>query len=238
MNFKYLICAFIGCMMSYSAFSASVYVVINCSNAVTTAQSQMCAGTTPNCGSSSTSVRPNTTYGYCGAFSVSGQSSKSILCFTTQAICQSFNECGDDYYTTTLPAVVLSSSGIGATTTTNDAQFTCCKTCGPGAWSDVSGQNYQQRYQRQCTTTGTCSNINQSTMMQRRCKAGYYNTKGLEYQSGTVPSCTSCATATGNTNSTSAAGAYAITQCYVPSGISQTNSIGTFEYTSSCYYSN
>lgn len=52
-----------------------------------------------------------------------------------------------------------------------------------------------------------------------RCNAGYY---------GDGTTCTSCATATGNANATSAKGTTLITGCYVPSGTNGSDTIGSW----------
>ena len=76
-----------------------------------------------------------------------------------------------------------------------------------------------------CPIYATCPGGNNSTFT---CNAGYY-------KNGTA--CTSCKTATGNSNSTSAAGATSITNCYVPSGTTESGDSGDFTYMTSCYYS-
>lgn len=61
-----------------------------------------------------------------------------------------------------------------------------------------------------------------------RCNAGYF---------GDGYTCTSCATATGNANATSAKGSTLITHCYIPNGGTGSNSTGNWSIVGgSCPY--
>ncbi|MBO8407247.1 MAG: hypothetical protein IAC77_02165 [Proteobacteria bacterium] len=59
-------------------------------------------------------------------------------------------------------------------------------------------------------------------------RAGYYGDAGNYGRN-----CTKCPG-----SGTSAAGSTSITDCYMPSGSTGSDSSGTFIYTSTCYYSN
>lgn len=52
-----------------------------------------------------------------------------------------------------------------------------------------------------------------------RCNTGYF---------GNGSTCTSCATATGNANATSARGSTLITHCYIPNGGTGSDSVGNW----------
>lgn len=73
-----------------------------------------------------------------------------------------------------------------------------------------------------CPSNATCSGGNNSTFV---CNKGYY-------KNGT--SCTACP----SSGTTSTTGATAITQCYIPTGTSFSDSTGSGTYTGNCYYSN
>ncbi|MDR2413102.1 MAG: solute carrier organic anion transporter [Rickettsiales bacterium] len=100
-----------------------------------------------------------------------------------------------------------------------------CASCDSDSfYSDVSGKNYQSRTTRTCN----CETCQSSTSY--RCKSGYF---------GTSQSCTSCATATGNSAATSIAGMNTlITQCQLSEGYGQSDTTGSWTYSSACYYQN
>jgi hypothetical protein len=94
-------------------------------------------------------------------------------------------------------------------------------TCSASGWTDVSGQNYQRMVSCSgsgCSTTSTTS---------YRCKSGYY---------GSSTSCSSCASATGNSAATSAAGSTAIGNCYLPAGTSWSDSRGSGVVAGNCHW--
>ncbi|MDR0741773.1 MAG: hypothetical protein LBF28_03295 [Rickettsiales bacterium] len=77
------------------------------------------------------------------------------------------------------------------------------------------------------------------------CQAGYYLSGAScaacarnKFKSDTgTGACTSCATATeNNAAATASTGSAAITECYIPSGIEQTDTTGTFSYEENCFY--
>lgn len=76
-----------------------------------------------------------------------------------------------------------------------------------------------------CPENATCRGGNSSMFI---CDAGYY-TNGTR--------CIKCATATGNSVATSAAGALGITDCYLPSGTTVSDNNGIFNFTANCPYS-
>lgn len=89
---------------------------------------------------------------------------------------------------------------------------TCPDECPDSTWEDVSGQNYQVR----------CGGSILLPSCEYQCKAGYY---------GTGTTCTACPSP-----GTSAVGATAITECYIPSGTSFSDGTGSGTYKSDCYY--
>lgn len=95
----------------------------------------------------------------------------------------------------------------------------CPDTCPNTTWTDVSGQNYQVR----------CNDSQRLTYCENRCKQGYY---------GSSTACERCLASGGTYGTTSGPGASAITECYLPSGTSFSNSTGSGTYTDNCYYTN
>lgn len=89
---------------------------------------------------------------------------------------------------------------------------TCPDECPNLTWGDVSGKNYQAR----------CDGNMLSPSCEYQCKAGYY---------GTGTTCTACPSP-----GTSAVGATAITECYIPSGTPFSDGTGSGTYKSDCYY--
>lgn len=59
------------------------------------------------------------------------------------------------------------------------------------------------------------------------CKAGYYKS---------LNACISCWDSTGNMSATSEAGGTSVNDCYIPSGVNITDTIGIYSFTSKCYY--
>ena len=64
-----------------------------------------------------------------------------------------------------------------------------------------------------------------------KCAVGYYGTPTIGNQK-----CTRCPSSGGIVGTTAASGSTAITDCYLPSGSSDSDSTGSFTYTTNCYY--
>ncbi|MBR1953918.1 MAG: hypothetical protein IKA25_02485 [Alphaproteobacteria bacterium] len=110
---------------------------------------------------------------------------------------------------------------------------TQCDSCGAGImpiWSSPK-TGYQSLTEFSCGLTTGCE-CTQSTKY--RCAAGYYGTASYSQLNG-YRGCTRCPSS-GGVYGTSAAGSTEITSCYMPSGKSMTDDVGTYEYTSNCYY--
>lgn len=86
---------------------------------------------------------------------------------------------------------------------------------------------YQYRYCTPCSQYGECE-----WGVHYRCAPNYYG-KTTDGESGCSP-CPSSGTVSGRSDG----GAESITECYIPSGSTGTDSSGSFTYTSKCYYSN
>lgn len=142
-------------------------------------------------------------------------------------------------------------------TITNYAQWDCCNnnTECHGYRIDYSftGADGSVLWKRpkQCSTNGSCNTVTASGKTSIYCNTGYYSSKGLSSYTITGSGaqlnptnntsklgCTLCSTATSNDAATSATGANAITKCYVPSGTTGSDTAGSFQYTSDCYYTN
>lgn len=94
-------------------------------------------------------------------------------------------------------------------------------TCGSGYYGTAKSETTGCTA---CPSNAACDGGNGSTFV---CDAGYY-------KNGTV--CTQCATATGHNSATSAAGSTAITDCYLPTLTSFSDSTGSGRYRGACYY--
>lgn len=70
------------------------------------------------------------------------------------------------------------------------------------------------------------------TTTSARCQKGYYGTATLNASNTSCSGCTPCP-ASGTTAET---GATAITECYIPSGTTSSDTTGAFKYTENCYY--
>lgn len=93
--------------------------------------------------------------------------------------------CATGYTTSTSLSSSGASNGDGTFICTNvqPVSITSCKCVSGTTWNDVSGQNYQRN-------TEYCTSGN-SHASAYRCKAGYYNTKGVA-EGTAIPSCTQC----------------------------------------------
>lgn len=76
--------------------------------------------------------------------------------------------------------------------------------------------------------TASCSSNNTY-----KCAQGYYGSP-TEFNK----TCTRCPTSGGIAGTTSGSGATSITECYIESGSTGSDSTGSFTYTGNCYYSN
>ena len=109
---------------------------------------------------------------------------------------------------------------------TCEENCTGCSNC----TSDTSWSAGNTGYEKKVTRTCNCNTCNAST--QYRCAAGYYGSS----TNGTS-GCTRCPSS-GGTYGTSTASSTSITSCYIPSGVSISDSLGAFTFTSNCYYTN
>lgn len=78
------------------------------------------------------------------------------------------------------------------------------------------------------------------------CNAGYYLSGGdcvacavgtYKSTAGTGTTCSQCAASDGVSGTTATTATTAQTSCYIPSGVSLTDDVGSYEFTSNCYYS-
>lgn len=122
----------------------------------------------------------------------------------------------------------------GTPDTCNYSYNTCelnCTGC-TNCISDTSWSYYSAGYEKFVTRTCNCNTCQTSTTY--RCASGYYGTSNILGTSG----CNSCVTATGISGSTSVAGSNSlITNCYLPTTYSVTDSTGSWRYSQPCYYS-
>lgn len=126
---------------------------------------------------------------------------------------------------------------VGCTNTitfyTCELPCTGCTNCtSDTTWSTADNIGYEKKVTRTCD----CNTCNEST--EYRCAAGYYGSS-LNGTSG----CTKCPTegnlaygtmALGN----SAAGSTAKTSCYIQANTPIADSVGTYTFTSNCFYTN
>ncbi len=115
--------------------------------------------------------------------------------------------------TTTQPAVKVTSSTNAVPT--SDASLVSCTRTSTKTYVCEAGY-----YGSPTSSTSGCT----------QCEKGYYCPGGTTRYS--------CATQTKNSSATSAAGAKSITSCYLPANTSFSDSSGTYQYSSNCYYSN
>ena len=119
------------------------------------------------------------------------------------------------------------------TTRTNCNCGTQCDSCGSlssGVWTSPK-TGYQSTVVYSCGISTSCEC---TSSIKYRCAAGYYGTPSYSQLTG-YSGCTRCPSS-GGVYGTSAAGSTEITSCYMPSGTSMTDDVGTYEYTSNCYY--
>lgn len=233
-------CAIGALMVPIGAFGATwpVYLVANCSSSdLTSDQASFCEGDKSNCASSSTALAPNSTYDICGLIKFG--TNTYIGCFTDINQCEKVSSCGDGYIYASQHAITPGNiaCGIGAVCYINNTeQFECCQyDTQYSAWTEYASEGYAQRYVQYCNTSGSWVSATTNTNYVRRgCLPGYYGTyvKGLN-----KPTCTQCPSS-GGVYGTSAAGSTAITECYIPSNTSITDSTGTYEFTDNCDYKN
>ncbi len=164
-----------------------------------------------------------------GTVSMPGCNSMSSQCWEiTSGVYTSWytcNTCASGYTRTKTSATMM---GCG----TSDYYYcksncTGCTNC----TSDTTWSSAGTGYEKKVTRTCSCNTCKATTAY--RCTAGYYGSS-INGTSG----CTSCKIATSNSNATSAAGSTAITSCYIPSGTSMTDDVGTCKFVDDCYYNN
>lgn len=103
-----------------------------------------------------------------------------------------------------------------------------CTGC-TGCTSDATWSAAGTGYEKKVTATCNCNTCNRTT--QYRCAAGYYG-RPTNGTSG----CSPCDKIGGH--GTSNAGSTAKTSCYVPANSNITDTIGTYHFTSNCFYMN
>jgi hypothetical protein len=106
-----------------------------------------------------------------------------------------------------------------------DCEINCngCENCISDTNWVAHATGYEKKVDRNCD----CNTCN-TTGTSYRCAADYYGTS----TNGST-GCTACPE-----SKSSAAGATAITSCYIPAGTTDEDTIGNYTYTSDCYYSN
>lgn len=105
---------------------------------------------------------------------------------------------------------------------------TGCTNCtSDTAWSATDSFGYEKKVTRTCD----CNTCNESTKY--RCAAGYYGSS-LNGTSG----CSQCPLHARTMFGHSAAGSTTIKSCYIPAEASVSDSVGTYTFTSNCYYTN
>ena len=128
-----------------------------------------------------------------------------------------------------LIAYTLSSCQQYCTSTNFYIEYDECEKCAIPCSSTTSWltSNGKTGYERRTVCSSGCGTY------EYRCAAGYYG-KPTNDTSG----CTKCPSS-GNVAGQSVAGSNsAITSCYIPANTSLSDSTGTYQYTSNCYYSN
>lgn len=118
----------------------------------------------------------------------------------------------------------INSVAFGACTPVNESCSACPVTysCNSGYYGTAVSASFGCTA---CPAFATCAGGNGSTFS---CNAGYFKDGA---------GCASCATATGNNSATSAAGAAAITDCYLPKGTTGSDSTGSYAIDAGdCYY--
>lgn len=137
---------------------------------------------------------------------------------------------------------------IGMTPITANADFNCCGKCpfnqsqpqcteeccsgSTHSESDIGNgviQITDKSNSITCATSSSGSNLVRCiTRYTYKCKAGYYGNPTALHKT-----CTKCPdSGTSSEDSTN------ITQCYIPSGTTGSDSTGSYTYTANCYYSN
>ncbi len=231
------------CPFPLIAETVQGYIVSTCANPKNSHVTAMCNNASLNCGSSSTAVAPNSTYGVCGVFDVNGVTGKVLICFkdgtnsTDATICKNLSACGDDYYFSKEKLSLTTINVGGITTVSNYEFFKCCQTCGVTDWYDVTSGTtpYQRSDYNKCSTTGVCS-VSSSTRPRFRCPENYYSQNGSKI-SGMVPTCLACGEKTGVVAAKSPVASGSITDCYIEPGVSLTDTSGNYTFTQKCNYS-
>ncbi len=144
-------------------------------------------------------------------------------------------------HVTTSYASCVSGSGYVLTKETNKCSnvttYTCAKEC-TGCTNCISTvwSNYQTGYQSRTTATCNCNTCSKFTTY--RCAAGYYQSSpnGLPtcLTTGKCTGCSPCETTDMGTPK-SPAGSTVSTACYIPSGTTGTDDVGTWKLTANCY---
>ena len=107
--------------------------------------------------------------------------------------------------------------------------YTCeCPLC-TSCTSDKSWSSAGTGYEKKVTASCDCGECTKTTAY--RCAAGYYGTS----TNGST-GCTICPTSGGVGGQSVAGSNSAITSCYIPANTTLSDSTGTYQYTSNCYY--
>lgn len=143
---------------------------------------------------------------------------RSCTCNTTTYVCASGG----------LELVCFFDSDCGTGYVCTDNVCVACSGCTD--CNNVSWASYSTGYQRQTTATCNCNTCTKTYAY--RCAPGYYGSS----TNGTS-GCTRCPTEN-NLTGQSAAGASAVTGCYIPSGTSFSDSYGSGIYAGNSYWCN
>lgn len=105
---------------------------------------------------------------------------------------------------------------------------TACTNCTSTSWTTASNGINQSQTLARCEDkcTNTCSKTTYY-----RCLGGYYGTP-----TSTTTGCYVCPTSGGLTGTSVAGSNSKVENCYFPSGRSVTDSTGTYQFTSNCFY--
>ena len=101
-----------------------------------------------------------------------------------------------------------------------------CSNCASDADWSAAGTGYMKKTTRTCN----CNTCYETVAYQ--CAVGYYGAS----TNGTS-GCTRCPSS-GGVYGTSTAGSTAITSCHIPANTAMTDDVGTYTFTSDCYYTN
>ena len=103
-------------------------------------------------------------------------------------------------------------------------------------WSTL-GNGYQRITTWKCDTTTNCEWVQDG--YKYRCANGYYGTANCTGStSSTCTGCSRCEPQDGVYGTVAAGNGKAKTDCYISSSTSLTNTLGTYKFTSTCYYTN